>query len=591
MPPGDRYTRVSILVNGVAVPERVLDDLHDLRVDLALDVPDRATLRFRDDWELKLNNSSAFSLGTAISVALTGDDDELADVFVGEVTELDAEFGDGTAELVVTALEHAHKLNHGNRTTTYLKMTDGDVAKQIAGEYGLTPKVSVTGNRHEYLLQSCTDFQYLHERARAAGARWYVEGEELHFVKDIEAPGATLTWGEQLRSFRARTSVAEGAVDVSVRGWDPKAQRAVSHTQPLADDDLLVDTQLARESITIGKELQGKRFRAESTVTSDAEAEAAAVGLARRAAAEMASARGECIGDPALVPGTRLTIDGIGHRLEGGYVCTSVSHVLSGGRRYVTRFQCGGADQRQLVDLLGGGRRPVNEATASWAERGLVVGIVTNNGDPENLGRVKIKYPTLPTESESDWARVLSVGAGKQRGVRSIPEPNDEVLVAFEHGDARRPVVLGGLWSAEVAPPGEKDTSSRKFFTVRSLRGSELVLEDATGKTNVFRVQLKGNGGLLQVGEEDTKLDSRSPITITGDRDITIKATGKLVIEAQEISMKAQGKVVTEGLSVETKATVGWKAEATTVDLKAKGQTNIEAGAVAQVKGAILKLN
>jgi hypothetical protein len=40
-------------------------------------------------------------------------------------------------------------------------------------------------------------------------------------------------------------------------------------------------------------------------------------------------------------------------------------------------------------------------------------------------------------------------------GQAILPEVDDEVLVAFAHGDARAPYALGFLWNAKDAPPPE----------------------------------------------------------------------------------------------------------------------------------------
>ena len=82
-----------------------------------------------------------------------------------------------------------------------------------------------------------------------------------------------------------------------------------------------------------------------------------------------------------------------------------------------------------------------------------MVALVTDVDDPQKLGRVKIKLPTLADDYESDWARVVQPGAGKTAVSVFLPEVGDEVLVAFEHGDIRRPYVLGGLWSVPHKPP------------------------------------------------------------------------------------------------------------------------------------------
>jgi len=66
---------------------------------------------------------------------------------------------------------------------------------------------------------------------------------------------------------------------------------------------------------------------------------------------------------------------------------------------------------------------------------GVYVGICSSTHDPEGMGRIQVNLPSLATGNL--WARV-STALGN-------PHVNGEVLVAFENGDLRRPIVLGGL--------------------------------------------------------------------------------------------------------------------------------------------------
>ena len=68
---------------------------------------------------------------------------------------------------------------------------------------------------------------------------------------------------------------------------------------------------------------------------------------------------------------------------------------------------------------------------------GLVEAIVLDNKDPDQMGRVKLKFPSLPEAPESFWARLVMPMAGKNRGWMTIPEIDDEVLVAFVQGHGR----------------------------------------------------------------------------------------------------------------------------------------------------------
>ena len=84
---------------------------------------------------------------------------------------------------------------------------------------------------------------------------------------------------------------------------------------------------------------------------------------------------------------------------------------------------------------------------------GVTIGIVTNNHDPEGLGRVKLKLPWLSEDIETHWARVATPMAGNGRGLYVLPDVDDEVLVAFEHGMVEFPYVLGSLWNGKDTPP------------------------------------------------------------------------------------------------------------------------------------------
>lgn len=92
---------------------------------------------------------------------------------------------------------------------------------------------------------------------------------------------------------------------------------------------------------------------------------------------------------------------------------------------------------------------------------GVVIGLVT---DVNGKGMVKVKFPWLPDEPETDWIRIATTMAGDKRGTFFMPEKKDEVLIAFEHGDTNHPYVVGFLWNGQDKPP-EKDKNIRMIKT------------------------------------------------------------------------------------------------------------------------------
>jgi uncharacterized protein involved in type VI secretion and phage assembly len=161
-----------------------------------------------------------------------------------------------------------------------------------------------------------------------------------------------------------------------------------------------------------------------------------------------------------------------------------------------------------------------------------VVGIVVDIEDPKKLGRVKVRFPTLPAldiEETSWWAPLAAQGGGKDRGWWFLPELEDEVLVMFEHGDIERPVVIGALWSGVDLPP-EKNKGKNERRIIHSREGSRLILDDEQGS-----ITLEDGGG---VGRIVITKDRISIEAMSGD--VCIQAPkGDLNIVANEIQVTA----------------------------------------------------
>lgn len=190
---------------------------------------------------------------------------------------------------------------------------------------------------------------------------------------------------------------------------------------------------------------------------------------------------------------------------------------------------------------------------------GVAVAVVTNNQDPDGLGRVKVRFPWLSEQDESQWARIAAPMAGKDRGAYFLPEVEDEVLVAFEHGDIRFPYVVGALWNGKDTPPASNDDGKNNVRLIKSRSGHVIRLNDEDGKETVEIVDKSGKNQILI----DT---AKNSITITSDKDITLSAAqGTITLDAQKIAVKSSADA-----KVEAGAGMDLKAQAT---LNVKGAT------------------
>ena len=231
--------------------------------------------------------------------------------------------------------------------------------------------------------------------------------------------------------------------------------------------------------------------------------------------------------------------------------------------------------------------------------------LVTNVKDPDNLGRAKVKFPWLDDVIETDWVRIASPTAGAGRGFFTLPEIDDEVLVAFDHGDLQRPYILGGMWNGKDKPPKATtavDANSGAVITraLTSRKGHFVAISDKDGEESVeigttdarLRIKLDKDGKALILNCSDKiEIDADGDITITSAKKVCIKATGDLELAGQNIKvtaqanldLKANGNMTAKG----TQAT--FEGSATTA---VKGATlQLQGSAIAELKAPLVKIN
>ena len=185
---------------------------------------------------------------------------------------------------------------------------------------------------------------------------------------------------------------------------------------------------------------------------------------------------------------------------------------------------------------------------------GIYPALVSDIKDPDGIGRVKVTLPWSP-DTGSDryemWARVATFMGGNNRGSWFIPDVSDEVLVAFEAGDPRRPYVLGGLWNGSDSPPESMDGSGQNNKKVlRSRNGVKITLDDQNGQEQFIaetpggqKITLKDGPGSIEIADSNgnsIKLESSG---------ITVNASAKVTVTASLVEISASMLTVNAGMS------------------------------------------
>lgn len=293
-----------------------------------------------------------------------------------------------------------------------------------------------------------------------------------------------------------------------------------------------------------------------------------------------------------------------------------------------------------------------SKAGGEYKYYGLVIGIVTNNQDPDKLGRLKVKFPWLSDEVESDWARAAYPMAGPSRGFWWMPEIDDEVLVGFQHGDPSYPFVIGSLYNGVDKPPkidditstfggtgydhGAYDASGRDFNEdgkddlrfIRSRSGHLIVLDDKDGDERVVVTDMTGkhrieihtadsrlvitseDGDIELIAQEtillrcenlvtesrnDTTMDVGNDMTITVGNDQTVDVTNKITRKTKNSDISE-----TSGMALNFESKMGTKVKAgmnldmeagISFTLKGSASGTVDGGGMLTVKGGLVKIN
>ncbi len=185
---------------------------------------------------------------------------------------------------------------------------------------------------------------------------------------------------------------------------------------------------------------------------------------------------------------------------------------------------------------------------------GVFPALVSDIKDPDSQGRVKVKLPWSPDPSSGQydaWARLATLMGGNNRGSWLVPDVDDEVLVAFEGGDPRRPYVVGGLWNGSDSPPESMDGGGNNYKKViRSRNGVKITLDDQDGQEKFIVETPGGQKVTLQDGPGSVELVDRNGNSIKMESSgITVTSSAKVTINASNVEVSAGMVTVNSGMS------------------------------------------
>ena len=153
-------------------------------------------------------------------------------------------------------------------------------------------------------------------------------------------------------------------------------------------------------------------------------------------------------------------------------------------------------------------------------------GFVVDNADPENLGRVTVRVPSVLGNEVTGWALPCAPFGGLDgQGLFLIPEVDAQVWVEFEEGNPDKPIWTGTFWRAGDPPPENAQVAPPTTRILQTPAGHRLQFDDADGDE---RVTLAHTGGSELVMEPDGNLI----LTNEGGSKLTLdNASSQVVLE------------------------------------------------------------
>ncbi|MCL5995670.1 MAG: VgrG-related protein [Chloroflexi bacterium] len=576
-------------------------------VDTSLHMPDMFTIKLRD---MRLNwaDDSSLDIGKEVEIALKGEgESQQVTLITGEITSLEPDFDAvGMCTFLIRGYDKSHRLHRGKKTRTFLKMKDSDLASKFAGEAGLSAVVDTTSVTYDWILQNDqTNMELLLSRAERIGYQVATGEGKLYFKQGTAtlATGPELVYCQNLLRFSPSFRAVHQADTVKVLAWDALQKKQI------------VGQATASTALNQGGNTQTGGAKAKSAFGGSAEAvvvdhpvatadeaKAIAQGLEQDITREYVQAEGVCEFHAGVRAGNTVTIKNVGSRFSGKYFVTASTHRLTADY-CATTFTICGRHPDTVSHLVNGG-------TSNGVHRdvmpGVVPAMVTNLKDPDDLGRVKVKYAYLG-EIESDWVRIAVPMAGAQRGFYYLPEVNDEVLIAFEHGDVHRPYIVGALWSKTDKPPIAQSeavggdgkikqrvikSTSGHIVILDDTKGAEMVtIRDKTGKNEIIIDSAK-NSMTINV-EGDFAVNAKGKVTINSTQDMTLDSKAKGTINSvQDMTVNSKGKANIKAMTgMDLNGTGPTTLKGATIEVNGTGQTAVKGGAMVQIQAALVKIN
>jgi len=539
---------------------------------------------FSESDNYKISESGVFNPGVEVEI-LAGYGSETETIFKGIILKHGLRIVQGSFILDIECKDIAVKTTIGRKNRIFEVKKDTDIIADILGNYAdITTDIASTNYEYAELLQNYTaDWDFIIQRAEVNGMVLYNSDGEITIKKPkIGSPVLELTPDGGIIKFNAYIDAKSMLTSVKSVAWDMDNQEVIEANSAEPEGN--------EASNLKSSDLSGILAPDEVVLATTANIPLEVLtelASAKHSKAEWSKIRGEILikGYNKIIPGDTIELAEFSGQFNGKLLVTSVSQRLEGGE-YTTEIGLGLSPNWYIEEKPNVYAPPASGLIPPI--NGLYIAIVDQIHDDENgQYRIKVKIPTLQSETLTVWARLATNYATAEAGIFFYPEIGTEVIISFLNQDPQNPIILGSVHNKTNTPPEEptEDNFIKSIITREKLKISfddeNKAVIIATPGENI--ITMNDTDGIISIKDMNDNVVEMSADGIKMDSggDIKISAKGNVEISSQgDISLGASGDVAVEGVNIENKGQAKFAAEGANCEMNGSAQTVIKGGMI-----------
>jgi len=556
-----------------------------------------------------LKEKSLQSIGKEINISFNGNTENgsIVNTFLGLVTHIRMNKSE-VDEIVYSGYSKSVQLASGSHTQSFLQKNLEEIIKEVSNSHQIKIKTEIKFKKKiPYLVQyKESAYHFLSRLADLYGEWFFFDGKALYFGSPKDKEPKSLHFGSDLLSFsyglNARPSDFRlisydyathkypevNAPSQKIPGLGELGKLAeglskeIFNFQPLSfSENLVEDKSLLDQFAHRRKAGNAANYIQLDGVSDNCQLQ---IGGLVKVGGRMADLKSLQFKD--------FTLDEF--RVVG------LVHHFSGQGDYRNNFQAI-PSTLQIAPLNPNLQRPLCEM--QFAE-------VVDNDDPEKLGRVVVSLGWQKTRGDkTPWIRVSQASAGGDHGTFVIPEKGDQVLLGFENDNPDKPFVIGSFYHGNSKPDKDAPVKGNERKMFKTISGNKISIFDKDGEEEIKiengknsitlslkesgKISINSDGGDIELAARNIILSAEGKIENTAAKGFSISSSKEVkIVSETNLSLNGRNKAKISGNEMKAEGMSKCEFGAPSGLTKMNGlNISIEATAINDIKGAIIKLN